>query len=143
MGSAANTPRAGKASAAMRRVLAGATGRSPSGSAKGSAQRRDDVVGGSCRGIPGGQAVPAATKGTGDRGQVVALRPHRHRPVRRLDLLEHRGDLGLLRGAHDVDDALDLLRTGYGPFLVSDNGIHQTTTTGGVGNKLCRRKDAR
>ena len=52
---------------------------------------------------------------------------------RGLDLLEHRGDLGLLGGAHDVDDALDFLGTRVGPFLVSDNGIHQTTTIGGVG----------
>ena len=60
-------------------------------------ERLYDVVGGPGRRVTGGQAVPAAAEGAGDGGQVVGLRAHRHRPVPGLDLLEHRGHLGLLR----------------------------------------------
>ena len=54
-------------------LAAGATGRSPAGSAKSGIQRLHDVVGGSGRGVAGGQAVPAAAEGAGDRGQVEGL----------------------------------------------------------------------
>jgi hypothetical protein len=55
-----------------------------------------------------------------------------------LDLLEHRGHLSLLGGTHDVDDALDFLRSSLRPFLVSHNGIHQTMAGRGIGEQLCR-----
>ena len=80
--------------------------------------------------------MPTAAERAGDRGEVHRLGPHRHRPVPRFDLLEHRGHLGLLGGAHDVDDALDFLGPRVGPFLVSDNGIHEAAAFGGVGQQL-------
>src|SRR6185295_847442 len=120
----------------MRLPVAGATGEpSGSGSAKSGIQRLHDVVSGSGRGVTGGQAVPAAAERAGDRCKVIALRAHRHRPVRGFDLLEYGRDLRLLSGAHYVDDAFDFLRTRVGPFLVCDNGIDQPTTTGGGGQK--------
>src|SRR3954465_678463 len=111
MGSAARTPSAGSASPAIRRPVAGAIGRSGvgSGSTKGYVERLDDVVGRSGGRISGGVRVAAATERAGDRGEIHRLGPHRHRPAPRFDLLEHRGYLGLLGGAHDVDDALDFL----------------------------------
>jgi hypothetical protein len=60
-----------------------------------------------------------------------------------LDLLKQRDNLGLLGGAHDVDGTLDFLGTSLGAFLVSHNGIHQTATTGAVGEKLRRRQHTR
>ena len=81
-------------------------------------RRLHDVVGRTRRRVAGGQPVTAAAERAGDRGEVDRLGPHRHRPVLRLDLLEHRRDLGLLSGAHDVDDALDFLGPGIRPFLV-------------------------
>ena len=132
----------------MRRPVAGATAGSPSGRGRavvsqGLRRAPHDVVGRPGGRVAGGQPVPAAAEGAGDGSEVIRLRAHRHRPVRRLDLLEYRGHLGLLRGAHDVDDALDFLRSRVGPFLVSHNGIHQTAPARGVGQQLRRRQHAR
>src|SRR5215217_3858943 len=126
MGSAASTPSAGSANPAMRRPVAGATGRSPSGSAKSYTESLHDVVDRSGGRIAGGMWVPTTAEGTGDAGEVVKLGAHRHRPMSLFDLLEHRGHLSLLSGAHDVDDAFDFLRSRVGPFLVGHNGIHQS-----------------
>ncbi|PQM49228.1 hypothetical protein C1Y40_00546 [Mycobacterium talmoniae] len=88
--------------------------------------------------------MPTTAEARGDRRQIHRrLGPHRHRPALRLDLLEHRRHLGLLGGAHDVDDAFGFLEPGRAPFLVVDHGVDQPAAPDGVGHQPRRGQHPR
>jgi hypothetical protein len=88
--------------------------------------------------------VAAAAEPGRDLRQIhIGLGPHRHRPLMRVELLEHRGHFGLLCGPHDVDDALDLLWARADPILIVDDGVDQPATTDSVGQQSRRAQDTR
>ncbi|AUS52000.1 Uncharacterised protein [Mycobacterium tuberculosis] len=61
----------------------------------------------------------------------------------RFDLLEHRRDLGLLRGADDVDDAFHFLRARSDPLPVVDDDVNQPAATDRLGHQLRRTQHPR
>ncbi len=71
---------------------------------------------------PGGADVPAAAQRGGSGGNVDrAPGAQRHLPAVTVGLLEHRGDIRLLRGSHDVDDGVEFFLAQSVPGLVIDD----------------------